>query len=480
MAFEKKDLKKKSEDFSGWYTDVILKAQLADYAPVKGCMVIRPNGYAIWEGIQRYMDERIKKKGVKNAYFPIFIPESYLHREKEHVEGFSPETAVVTYAGGEELTEKLVVRPTSETIMYEMYKQWTQSYRDLPILINQWNNVVRWEKRTYLFLRTSEFLWQEGHCAHVSHDESMEIVRWALDMYVDTYQNLLSLYGIAGVKSEAEKFAGADKTYTYEMLMPDGKVLQGCTSHDLGQKFAKAFEWSVQGQDQGQLFPWQNSWGYSTRSIGGLVMVHGDDSGLVLPPSVAATQVVIVPIPKSNVSEEFLKKVTGQLEGTRFEVDQRDGESAGFKFNKWEVQGVPLRIEIGSKEAESSEVTVARRDTMEKISVKVEKLKTEVSKLLLEIQNEMLAKHKKFTEENTHTVESYDEFKKIMAGPKGFISAYWCENRECEKKIKDETKASTRCLPVDLVTGQPKEQTLGKCVLCGSKATHRWLFAQAY
>lgn len=472
--FDKKNLKKKSEDFSDWYTDVVLKAELADYAPIKGCMVIRPNGYAIWENIQKYLDGLIKKRGVENAYFPIFIPESYLHREKEHVEGFSPETAVVTFAGGEELSERLVVRPTSETIMYEMYKQWTQSYRDLPILINQWNNVVRWEKRTYLFLRTSEFLWQEGHCAHKTHEESTEIVMFALDAYAKTYQNLLCLYGVSGIKSEAEKFAGADKTYTYEMLMPDGKALQGCTSHDLGQNFAKAFDWSVLGPDQEKIYPWQNSWGFSTRSIGGLVMVHGDDSGLVLPPQVALNQIVIVPIPNSGVPSEFVEKVKNELKNFRVKVDVREGETAGYKFNKWEVQGIPIRIEIGLKEADTGLVTVARRDNFAKTQVKVEELGEKMEQMLEHIQNELLERHKKFTEENTHRIDSYDDFKRIMASSKGFIDAFWCESVECEKRIKEETKASTRCLPLDA------RETIGKCIYCGSSASHRWLFAQAY
>lgn len=472
-TFEKKSLKKKSDNLSDWYTDVILKSQLADYAPVKGCMVIRPYGYALWEAIQHYMDPLIKKHGVENAYFPLFIPESFLNREREHVEGFAPHMAVVTYAGGEELKERLVVRPTSETIMYEMYKSWTQSYRDLPILINQWNNVVRWEKRTYLFLRTSEFLWQEGHCAHVSHEESLETVRWALDMYIDTYQNLLALYGIAGVKSESEKFAGAKQTFSYEMLMPDGKALQGCTSHDLGQNFAKAFDWYVQDKDGQKLYPWQNSWGYSTRSIGGLIMTHSDDSGLILPPAVAPIQVILIPIPGAGESaKKFALEQKHKLEsmGIRVKCDDKEGESAGFKFNKWEVKGVPVRLEIGDKEAQEGVVTMLRRDTMEKSKVNV----TEVASVLTSMQKELLARHKKFTEEHTHMVDSYDEFKRIMSGERGFISAFWCEDKACEDKIKRETKATTRCLPLDA-----KEEK-GNCISCEKPANHRWIFAQSY
>ena len=470
----KKFLKTKSENLSEWYTDVILKAELADYAPVKGCMVIRPYGYALWESIQKFMDPLIKEHGVKNAYFPLFIPESYLNKEKEHVEGFSPQMAVVTYAGGEELKEKLIVRPTSETIMYEMYKQWTQSWRDLPILINQWNNVVRWEKRTYLFLRTSEFLWQEGHCAHADHKESMDTVLWALDIYKKTYMDLMATYGVAGVKSESEKFAGADKTYTFEILMPDGKALQGCTSHDLGQNFAKAFEWSVQDKDGNQLHPWQNSWGFSTRSIGGLIMVQSDDSGLILPPKVAPIQIIIVPIPGSENAKILAQELKKGLKEFRVEIDEREGETAGFKFNKWEVKGVPIRLEIGEKEANSKSVTVVRRDTGNKNIISIENLTETLNAAFEEIQNGLLAKHKKFTEENTHEINTYQEFKEIMEWPKGFISAFWCENPECEKKIKDETKASTRCLPLDF-----KEEK-GKCIYCGKEAHHRWLFAQAY
>lgn len=471
----KKYLKKKSEVFSDWYTDVILKAELADYAPVKGCMVIRPYGYALWEGIQKFLDMKIKEKGVENAYFPLFIPESYLHKEKEHVKGFSPEIAVVTYAGGEELKEKLVVRPTSETIMYEMYKRWTQSYRDFPILINQWNNVVRWEKRTYLFLRTSEFLWQEGHCAHADHQESVDFVFWALDAYQKTYTELLAIYGVAGVKSNQEKFAGADKTYTFEMLMPDGKALQGCTSHDLGQNFAKAFDWTVSGPEGERLYPWQNSWGLSTRSIGGLIMVHGDDNGIVLPPKIAPIQVVIIPIPGSNKAIGYANDLRKSISADfRCKVDLKIGETAGYKYNKWEVRGIPVRVEIGDEEVTKDEVTIVRRDTGEKVIVSRKGFNKKLEFLLDTIQNNLFDNHRKFTKDNTHVIDSYDEFKKLMSGKRGFISAFWCENADCEAKIKSETKASTRCLPL----GSKEED--GKCIYCGKKATHRWLFAQAY
>ncbi len=470
----KKFLAKKSEVLSDWYQDVVLKSELADYAPVRGCMVIRPYGYALWEGIQQFMDPRIKERGVKNAYFPLFIPESYLHKEKEHVEGFAPEVAVVTIAGNEELKEKLIVRPTSETIMYEMYKQWTQSYRDLPVLINQWNNVVRWEKRTYLFLRTSEFLWQEGHCAHETHEESEGVVRWALNLYTDTYRSLMSLYGIPGVKSESEKFAGALKTYTYEMLMPDGKALQACTSHDLGQNFAKAFDWTVTGRNQDKIYPWQNSWGFSTRSIGPLIMVHGDDDGLVLPPRIAPIQVVLVPIPTAEGAAALAYKLANEIKTLRVEVDAKEGESTGFKFNKWEVRGVPLRVEIGDKEVASQSVKVVRRDTGEALQIAVQSFAKEIADLLERVQNDLLVRHQKFTEDHTHIVNEYAQFKEIMAGPKGFILALWCEDPGCEEKIKGETKATTRCLPLD------SKEEKGVCIYCGQEATHRWLFAQAY
>ncbi|MDP2860855.1 MAG: proline--tRNA ligase [bacterium] len=475
--FEKERLKKKSENLSDWYTDVILKAELADYAPVKGCMVIKPYGYALWEKIQEFLDKLIKDHGVKNAYFPLSIPESFLAKEKEHVKGFSPQIAVVTYAGGKNLKEKLVVRPTSETIMYEMYKRWAHSWRDLPILINQWNNVVRWEKRTYLFLRTTEFLWQEGHCAHYTHKESMETVAWALGAYQKTYRELLAIYGIAGVKSESEKFAGGDKTFTLEILMPDGKALQGCTSHDLGQNFAKAFGWTIQGNDGEKTYPWQNSWGFTTRNIGALVMAHGDDNGLFLPPKIAPVQIVIVPIFKQENTEritKYAKKIKELLNDFRVELDLSEEETVGFKFNKWELKGVPLRLEVGAKEMASNTTTIVRRDTFEKINIKMSELASTIKSLLDDLQKTAFLRHKKFTQDNTHEVNSYEEFKKIMATKKGFLKAFWCENPKCEEKIKEETKASTRCLPL----GMPEED--GKCVCCGAVAKHRWLFAQAY
>lgn len=474
--FHKKDVVKKTVNISEWYNDVVLRSELADYAPVKGCMVIRPYGYALWESIQSFLDKLIKEKGVQNAYFPLFIPEKFLEKEKEHVEGFSPHLAVVTIAGGEKLKERLVVRPTSETVMYDMYKKWTQSWRDLPVLINQWNNIVRWEKRTYLFLRTSEFLWQEGHCAHLTPQENSEMVLWALTAYEKTYNELMAMYGITGVKSNKEKFAGGDKTYSFEMLMPDGKALQACTSHNLGQNFARAFDWTVLDKTGEKIYPWQNSWGFSTRSIGGLILAHGDDQGIVLPPNIAPIQVVIIPIPQTQAIAKICGVMLQELNtiGIRVKVDDRDSKTVGWKFNEWELKGVPIRIEVGENEIKSGELTVYRRDDSTKCKVQRAKIQLKVQSLLGEIQNNLFAKMKKFTLDNTHSVNSYDDFKKIMETTRGFIKALWCENPVCEQKIKEETKATTRVLPLD------SKEEKGVCIYCKKEAKNRWLFAQAY
>jgi len=472
---KKNQLKDYDTGSSDWYNDIVLKAELADYAPVKGCMVIRPYGYALWENIQSFLDNLIKERDVKNAYFPLFIPMHYLQKEKEHVEGFSPELAVTTIGGGEKLAEGLAVRPTSETIMYDMYKRWTKSWRDLPILINQWCNVVRWEKRTYLFLRTSEFLWQEGHCAHLTHEESLDTVIWAMGAYQKTYNDLMAVYGIVGTKSESEKFAGAGRTYTFESLMPSGKSLQSCTVHDLGQNFSKSFDWVVQDKDGSKIYPWQNSWGFSTRAIGALILAHGDKNGLVLPPNIAPTQIIIVPIPNQIKAQKYAEDLYTSLKSKyRVELDATDGETAGYKFNKWEVKGVPVRLEIGNKEAEHNEVTIFRRDTVEKFSVDRDEFEETLAQLLKDIQASLFNKHKKFTEEHTYIVNDYSEFKGIMHTTKGFISAHWCENTRCEAQIKAETTATTRCLPVDVM------EEKGKCIFCNNESTHRWIFGQSY
>ncbi len=480
QTFEKKELKKKSENLSEWYTDVILKAELADYAPVKGMMVIRPYGYAIWEAVQEIFNAMMKPAGIQNAYFPLFIPYSLLEKEKEHVKGFSPELAVVTIGGGEKLKDPLVVRPTSETIMYPMYAKWIHSWRDLPLLINQWNNVVRWEKRTYLFLRTLEFLWQEGHTAHEDEQGAIDMCFLVQQWYKTIYEEYYAIPVVVGIKSQSEKFAGAKTTYTVEALMPDGKALQGATSHNLGQNFSKPFDIHFQNRKGKEDFVWQTSWGISTRSLGGLFLVHGDDNGLILPPKIAPIQVVIIPIfgkvTDRDVLDAYCLEVKEALikSGVRVHVDTGDAESVGRKFNKWEVKGVPLRIEIGGKELEGRSVAMVRRDTGEKKLVTRQEMIQVVEKLLKEIQEAAYASAKKFLSDNTHVVDSYEEFKEIMNTTRGFIKAFWCEEAVCEAKIKEEAKASTRCLPL----GGKEEK--GSCIACNKPATHRWLFAQAY
>jgi len=488
MEFEKKEITKKSEDFSRWYTDVILKAELADYAPVKGCMVIRPYGYALWEGVQEHLGGAIKASGVQNAYFPLFIPHSFLEKEKEHVKGFSPELAVVTHGGGKELAEPLVVRPTSETIMYPMFAKWIQSWRDLPFKVNQWCNIVRWEKRTYLFLRTMEFLWQEGHTAHATHGEAEEETLNRMKMYQDFVEDVLAIPTVVGRKSDAEKFAGAEDTYTVEALMPDGKVLQCGTSHNLSQNFAKPFEIQYQGEGGERQYVYQTSWGLSTRIIGALIMAHGDDNGLVLPPKIAPTQVVVIPITTKSQNlpagrqgsklktQSHISKLKTTLEenGVRVEIDDRDQHTPGYKYNEWELKGVPVRIEVGEREVEENVVTLVRRDTGEKLKVQNSKFKTTIEEMLDDVQNNLYQKAKKLLEENTHEVGDYVEFKKIMAGPRGFIKAFWCGSSECEQKIKEETKATIRAIPFE------SEKTSGKCICCGKTSTTKPRFAQAY
>lgn len=472
MAYQKQ-LPKKSEDLSAWYNAVVLQAELADYGPAKGTMIFRPYGYALWEGIQRELDNRIKRHGVQNAYFPLFIPEQLLHKEKEHVKGFSPELAVVTVGGGEELQEPLVVRPTSETIMYDTFSRWIQSWRDLPLKINQWSNVVRWEKRTYLFLRTSEFLWQEGHTAHATHEEAAETVRWAMDTYTELYRTILALPGYVGRKSETEKFAGADTTLTYEMMMPEGKALQSCTSHDLGQNFSKSFGIEFQAKDGTRQHPWQTSWGLSTRSIGGLILMHGDDKGLRLPPNIAPIQIVIVPVrmedPLVGACEELAEEL--ERKGYRVKVDLSD-QSIGWKLNAWELKGVPLRIEVGQRELEEGKLKLARRDTDEKIEIPREDIADEIGTILENIQATLLAQAEELLQKSTHDVGDWNEFTQRMEGEKGFLKSFWCGKADCEAKIKEESKATTRCLAETNVNGT--------CIRCSEPATEKWFFAQSY
>ncbi len=480
QVFEKKELKKKSDNLSDWYTDVILKSGIADYAPVKGCMVIRPYGYALWEGVQDALNRMMKTAGIENAYFPLFIPHSLLEKEKQHVAGFSPELAVVTVGGGEKLKDPLVVRPTSETIMYEMYAKWVHSWRDLPVLINQWNNVVRWEKRTYLFLRTTEFLWQEGHTAHETEKEALAMVMKALDWYRQIYEDYFAVPVVMGRKSESEKFAGAKTTFTVEALMPDGKALQGGTSHNLGQNFSKSFEISFQSREGASDFVWQTSFGFSTRSLGGLFLTHGDDNGLVLPPKIASIQVVIIPIWKGDQDHERLVEYCGEVrdalvgQGIRTRLDNRDSQSVGRKFNEWEVKGVPVRLEIGQKEMGDRTVTMVRRDTGEKVLVERKEMLPRIEKVLEDIQASLFANAKKHLDDNTRDVSSFAEFESLMKTTRGFIRAFWCEESECEAQIKELTKAATRCLPLTAT------EEKGVCVHCGKAATRRWLFGQSY
>lgn len=463
------------KNFSRWYTDLILKAELADYAPVRGCMIIRPYGFSLWENCQKALDQLIKQAGVVNAYFPLFIPLSFLQKEKEHVEGFSPQIAVVTYGGGKKLKEPLVVRPTSETIIYHMYSRWISSWRDLPLRINQWANVVRWEKRTFLFLRTTEFLWQEGHTAHATRQEAEEEAQRALFMYQKFYQQYLALFPILGVKSEKEKFAGAEKTYSVEIMMKDGKALQAATSHHLGQNFAKSFEITFQDKDKKTKYVWQTSWGLSTRAIGGLIMGHGDERGLIIPPRIAPIQVVVIPIwgKEDEKISRYGEKIKQEIKEVRLELDLRKEFSPGWKFNYWEVKGVPLRLEIGPQEVKNETVTLVRRDNQERETVSLNQLKARLTSLLEEIQTSLFQKHRQFTQENSVLANHWEEFKKAIKEKK-FVSAFWCGSPACQEKIKEETKATDRCLP--LKTKKEK----GKCLVCRQPASYRWLFARSY
>src|SRR3954463_3949906 len=469
----------RSQDFSKWYLDVVRRAELADYSPVKGCMVIRPYGYAIWELIQQALDRRIKATGHVNAYFPLFIPESLLNKEAEHVEGFAPQVAYVTHGGGEELEEKRVVRPTSEAIIGTMYAKWVQSWRDLPILINQWANVVRWEKVTRPFLRTTEFLWQEGHTAHETGEEAEEETLKILHMYKDTLETEMAVPVVEGQKSESEKFAGALRTYSIEALMGDGRARQAGTSPNRGQNFAKAFDITFQARDKSVQHVWGTSWGMTTRLIGAVIMVHGDDSGLVLPPNVAPFQVVIVPIGRDNWRETVLPKAQEiqrelQAAGLRVTLDDRE-ERPGWKFAEWELRGVPLRLEIGPKDIEKSAVMIARRDTREKQSLAMADLAPQLRSLLDEIQKNLLDRALAFRAEHTQRAATYDEFKQVMEGRPGFVIAPWCGDAACEAQIKTETQATIRNMPL-----HPPAPS-GRCIRCDAPAQHAeaW-FAKSY
>ncbi len=482
-TFEKKGLTKKSENVSEWYHDVVLRAGLADYSEVKGTMIIKPDGYAIWEKVQATLDAWFKADGVRNVYFPMFIPYSLLKKEKEHLEGFSPELAIVDFAGGEKLSEPLVVRPTSETIMYKTFVDWVQSWRDLPLKINQWCNVVRWEKRTYPFLRTSEFLWQEGHTVHRNEAEAEAMTLQALDWYRKFYEEYFAISGYYGLKSRGETFAGALRTYSVELVMPDGKALQAATSHNLGDNFSKVFGIEFLDEESKKVNPFQTSWGLSTRSIGGLVLTHGDDSGLILPPQVAPYQVVIIPISnrEEDAQKEALKsadKIAAELKkkDIRVIVDNNFKATLGYRINEWELKGIPLRLEVGAQEIASGKLKYARRDNFEKGEVKLTSVAKEAAELLDRIQKDMLDRSK--AERDAHTFETKDihEFKRILAQQKAFVRVPWCEDETCEQQIKADTKATPRVLELDHLD-QHDDLT---CFACGKKAHRAWLFAQSY
>ncbi len=463
-----------------WYVNAVRNAELADYSPVKGCMVIRPYGYALWENIQRALDQMIKDTGHQNAYFPLFIPESFLQKEKEHVEGFAPECAVVTHGGGKKLEEPLIVRPTSETIINYMFAKWVQSWRDLPLLINQWANVVRWEMRTRLFLRTTEFLWQEGHTAHATADEAEEETRKMLEVYRVLSEDWLALPVLTGVKTDNERFRGAVRTYCIEAMMRDGKALQAGTSHNLGQNFSKAFNIQFQSQAGPLEYAWQTSWGVSTRLVGAIVLGHGDEKGIILPPKLAPYQVVIVPIYKTDEEKasvlERCRQIQQELKATvRVHLDDRDQHTPGFKFNYWEVRGVPVRFNIGPRDVANNVVEVAVRYNGEKFrGVSQDGLNNYTTELLDKVQKEMFERALKFRAENTHKISSYDQLKKTLDKSNGFIESHWCKDGECELKIKEETKATIRAIPFDW---QP---TPGNCIRCGKDTDQRVVFARAY
>ena len=476
-----KKITPKSVDFSKWYIEIIQKAELADYAPVKGMMVIRPYGYAIWENIQHLIDKRIKESGHSNAYFPLLIPESFLQKEAEHLEGFAPEVAWVTHGGKDELEERLAVRPTSEAIICNMYAKWIKSWRDLPLLINQWANIVRWEKVTRPFLRTTEFLWQEGHTAHETMEEAQQETLMILSLYKEFVEKEMAIPVISGMKTKREKFAGALKTYAIEAMMSDGKALQMGTSHNLGQQFSKVFNIRFEDRNQNLQYVWQTSWGVSTRLVGALVMAHGDDSGLKFPPRVAPVQVVIIPISIGDWKESILplaRNIEKDLmkEGLRVKLDEREEFTPGWKFSEWEMRGVPLRVEIGPRDIEEKKVVVVRRDTGKKEAISQASLNKRVLGILKDIQKSMFEMALKFQRENTYEVKNYDEFKAVMESKRGFIKAFWCGDQDCEEKIKDETMATIRVIPLE----QDGEGAKGKCVFCQKPSETLVFFAKAY
>jgi len=480
MVDEKK-LTPRDVDYSAWYNEVVVRTELADYAPVRGCMVVRPYGTALWENVQQGLDRRFKETGHQNALFPLLIPESFLHKEAQHVKGFSPELAVVTHGGGKELEEPLVIRPTSETVIGYMYSKWIRSYRDLPVLINQWGNVVRWEMRTRLFLRTLEFYWQEGHTAHATYEEAQEETIRMLNVYADFGINDAAIPVVTGRKSETEKFAGGDASYSIEAMMGNRWALQSGTSHMLGQNFAKAFDIQYLDQNNELQYCWTTSWGMSTRVIGGIIMVHGDDQGLKLPPKLAPTQVVIVPIWRKEEQKAAVLEATERVRmalAARFRVmvDAREELTPGFKFNEWELRGVPLRIEIGPKDIENQSVVLARRNQPGKTGKSVAPMAgvaNAVGDLLTCIQADLLAAATAFRDANIHVPKDYEELKEIVVD--GWARAYWCDDLACEARIKDDTKATNRCIPLDQGNAGP-----GTCIVCGQPAEEWSYWARAY
>lgn len=489
-----KEITSRQENYSQWYNDIVNKADLAENSPVRGCMVIKPHGYSIWEKMQGVLDRMFKDTGHTNAYFPLFIPKSFFSKEASHVEGFAKECAVVTHyrlttdEDGKEivvdknarLDEELIVRPTSETIIWHTYKGWIQSYRDLPILVNQWANIVRWEMRTRLFLRTAEFLWQEGHTAHATREEALEETRRMIDVYADFAENWMAMPVLKGTKTDAERFAGAIQTYTIEALMQDGKALQSGTSHFLGQNFAKAFDVKFTDQSGTLDYVWATSWGVSTRLMGALIMAHSDDNGLVVPPKLAPTQVVIVPIYKKDAQLDEISakahEIKDQLQqkGITVKYDDRDTQTPGWKFSEYEMKGVPLRLAIGPRDIQNGTLEIARRDTLEKEIISQEGVSDHIEQLLDDIQKGIYEKALRFREENTYYVDDYEEFKEIMSEKGGFVWAHWDGTEETELKIKEETKATIRLVPVE------ENPEPGKCIYSGKPSKQRVVFARAY
>ncbi|KQO04384.1 proline--tRNA ligase [Paenibacillus sp. Leaf72] len=482
MSKDKKfvsEITPQSEDFSKWYIDVIKKAELMDYSPVRGCIIFRPEGYELWENIQRDLDRRFKETGHRNAYFPLFIPESFFQKEKEHVEGFNPELPWVTEAAGEKLEERLAIRPTSETMFGHMYAKWIQSYRDLPLLINQWANVVRWEKRTLPFLRTSEFLWQEGHTAHENEEEARQETMQMLGIYRDFVEEFLAIPVVVGQKTPSERFAGAVDTYSIEAMMKDGRAVQAGTSHYLGTKFAVAFDIKYLDRENQLQFAHTTSWGVSTRLIGAMIMVHGDDRGLALPPKVAPTQVIMIPIGPAKTRDQVVGRVDelyAELKkaGVRVKVDDRSDVSPGWKFNEYEMRGIPLRLELGPRDMENGQVVLVSRISGEKKVVEQANLVAEVEAMLVQIHNEMFEKAKQFREDHFYSVDTLDEMKASQEEQRGFVLAGWCGSEACEKQVKEETGATSRNIPFE-----PTEKK-STCLVCGDAAEHTVVFARAY